>query len=399
MKILVLSPYLPYPINRGTHRRVYAFIKALSSQFDVEIIAFSHGEGEDQYIEELEEKLNILITLIPIHLKPWRRIKHRLLDLKPDNYARWYDSNIAQAICQRIENNDYHYIHCIDNCMTQYCLPVMKRMDVVTDHSRIDSEYQLEKLQYIRGLKNITSALEVLLKTRWYEKKLHRHFSNHIVCSDEDAQYLYSHLGLNSNVLTIVNGFDCESFQRSKRESQQDHKTLLFTGAMDYQPNIDAMLWFCKDIFPDILKKNPTSILNIVGINPVDEIKVLASDNIIVTGGVEDIAPYYRDCDLYICPLRIGGGSRLKLVEAMAMQCPILTTHIAAQGLVLENDKHVIFADNESEMTEACNTILNNDSKLNMLANNGYVHAHQCYEWGVLLKPLLHYYEDNCRLV
>ena len=192
---------------------------------------------------------------MPIQLKAWRKIKQRIFDLRPDNYARWYDDEIAHFIHKRIDNNDYQYIHCVDNCTSQYCLPIKKDINVVTDHSRIDSEYQFEKIKYIDGIKARISAIELLIKTRWYEKRIHEKHGNHIVCSNEDAQYLHSHFGKTSNILTIVNGFDCDIFQQCSRVEQRDHKNLLFTGAMDYQPNIDAMMWFCHDIFRILLRK------------------------------------------------------------------------------------------------------------------------------------------------
>ena len=333
--------------------------------------------------------------MVPISLNPWRSISQRIFDLKPDNYSCWYDENVASAIQNIIAYNAYDYVHCIDNCMTQYCLELDQNIKVVTDHSRIDSEYQLEKLKYVSGLKNKILALEILLKTRWYEKKIHHRYPNHIVCSNEDASYLYKNLGCDSNVLTIVNGFDADSFQKARRIEPCDHQSLLFTGAMDYQPNIDAMLWFCHAILPKILESHPRTVLKIVGVNPIPEIQNLASEHIIVTGSVEDIAAYYRDCDLYICPLRIGGGSRLKLVEAMAMECPILTTRIGAQGLILEDQKHVVFADHEDQFAAACSRLLSNPSQLRSIAQDGHIYAHECYEWRTLLKPLIHYYQDN----
>lgn len=363
--------------------------------FDIDLIAFSHNEGEEQYVDYLQDKLNISITLIPITLNPWRKIHERLFDVIPDNYARWLDEDIKLLVKRRIEASNYQFIHCIDNCMTQYCLNANKSVHVMTDHSRIDSEYQLEKFKYLQGFKKKILALEILVKTILYEKRLNRRFPNHIVCSDEDAQYLTKHNSKHINVLTIVNGFDTESFPILDSINRNKNKVLIFTGAMDYTPNIDAMHWFCSEIFPRILSQYPNTILKIVGIKPVESIQNLQSTNIHVLGAVDDISTYYQTSDLYICPLRIGGGSRLKLVEAMAMKCPIVTTNIAAQGLILKNNKHVIFADTAHDFAQYCNAALCDQSLLDNLALGGYHHAHSAYEWQILLKPILHYYQNQ----
>jgi glycosyltransferase involved in cell wall biosynthesis len=179
-----------------------------------------------------------------------------------------------------------------------------------------------------------------------FERRALGRFDGVLVVSHADRQTfarLYPD-AIRQDVHVVSTGVDTGFF--SPAPSAADGRRLVFTGSMDWLPNEDAVAYFCREILPRIRADEPSATLTIVGRAPTPAVKRLAADHgVTVTGRVDDVRPYMRDAAVYVVPLRIGGGTRLKIFEAMAMGKAVVSTTVGAEGLPVENGEHLLIAD------------------------------------------------------
>lgn len=406
MRILCLLPFIPFPLNRGTNQRVYHLVKALGSEHDTTLLIMKHAEGESMAsslpaTEALQAMKSIAkeVIAIDVQLQNWRSLSARCFDTHPETLHHWWSNEFYQQIEILLTAQNFDAIYCEDICMTQYLEKLstknptlLKKIAVITDRNRVDSEYQEEQSPYLKGLASRVQHYDNHTKLKRYEKHLLSQFKYQVVCSPEDRHYVEQQLG-GKHIKVVGNGFDTETFQPQAWENEAG-PVICFTGTMDYAPNVDGMHWFFEAIFPHLQNLLPTFKVKVVGLNPLPEIKAYGNlPGVEVTGGVPDIVPYYAACDVYIAPLRIGGGTRLKLLEAMAMEKPIVTTQIAAQGLDL-SEQHVSFADNAEAFAHQIVRVLSAPQNAQQKAENAKAHVNQHFTWKALGQELNQYVES-----
>jgi glycosyltransferase involved in cell wall biosynthesis len=220
-----------------------------------------------------------------------------------------------------------------------------------------------------------------------YERETCRRFTATVAVSETDQRYLKKLSGID-NVFVIPTGVDTNFF--SPREEPVKEKSLVFTGSMDWLPNEDAIKFFAREILGKIKRSIPTVQLTVVGRNPSQSLlKALeAYPEITVTGRVDDVRPYIASHALYIIPLRIGGGTRIKAYEAMAMGKAVVSTTIGVEGLPIRDGEYVVLADNAAAFAEAIVELLCHDESREKLAlramnfvryNFSWVHAAQVF--------------------
>ena len=156
---------------------------------------------------------------------------------------------------------------------------------------------------------------------------------------------------------------------------------LVFVGALDWRPNIDGLKWFASHVFPLVRARRPDCSLTIVGRSPGSEVRRLAGKNIAVTGTVADVRPYLWQSAVSIVPLRIGGGTRLKIYEAMAARVPVVSTSIGAEGLDVRGGENIAIADSPYEFAQACLDLLANGAERRRIAINAWEMVAACYSW------------------
>ena len=193
----------------------------------------------------------------------------------------------------------------------------------------------------------------------------------------------------------LANGVDPAVFDLAQFPRQPDLiPTVLFCGAMDYTPNIDGLKWYFETADPALRQALPDRQILIVGKNPVPAVQAYANlAGVTVTGEVPDVRPYYQRAWLQMVPLRIGGGTRLKIVESLAIGCPVVSTTIGAQGLDLEDGQHISLADTGPDFAEAIATLLSQSDQRAQLTEAGRDRTLERYTWGALGGQLSDYYE------
>lgn len=205
----------------------------------------------------------------------------------------------------------------------------------------------------------------------------------HLVVSERERDVLL-HRSPTARIDVIPNGVDVRSFDGAAPRGSEGKSTLLFVGSMDYHANIDAVMWFAQSVWPGISRKHPGLRFFIVGRNPPEAVRALACDSILVTGSVADVKPFYRDAVATVVPLRVGGGTRLKILEAMAAGVPVVSTSLGAEGIEAEPGKHLIIADTGEQLSSALTHLLSDAGLQNEIACAGRALVASKYDWNLL---------------
>jgi glycosyltransferase involved in cell wall biosynthesis len=199
-----------------------------------------------------------------------------------------------------------------------------------------------------------------------------------LATSERDRRVFEEELGLR-RVAVIPNGIDLGEFEPDGTPPSPG--TIVFSGLMSYYPNQQAVRWFLDEIFPLIVRRAPAAHFVVAGAAPPAWLRARASDRVDVTGRVPDIRPYLRAASVVVVPLRIGGGTRVKILEAQAMRRPVVSTTIGAEGLGLTHGESILFADDAKEFADRVVGLLSDASQAARIAANGWAHAASKFSW------------------
>jgi glycosyltransferase involved in cell wall biosynthesis len=214
-----------------------------------------------------------------------------------------------------------------------------------------------------------------------YEAGVCRAARKIIAVSEKDASAMRSLYGV-SRVCWVSTGVDIDYFTPPRVITPT--RDLVFLGAMDWRPNVDGLNWFVSHVLPLIRAERPDCSLTVAGRNPTAEVRRLASPHIVVTGSVEDVRPYLWESAVSIVPLRIGGGTRLKIYEAMAAQVPVVSTVVGAEGLDISDGENIRIADSPEQFANACLALLPDSAARRRMLANAWEMVAACYSWEVV---------------
>lgn len=398
MHILVVYPYIPYPIDRGTYQRVFHLLRELAREHTIDLIALSEN-GERAEHRGIFEAFCRKVVFVPFEHPPWPRLfPNRLLNPLPTTVRHWWLPQLADTITEMLDQNSYDMVHVCDIVMAQYFLDDHLQIPLSVDRSRVDLQFQEE--QYARMPKGLKSSLlhhEQIWKLRRFEHKVARRSSVQVVCGPDDEQFIHSEVSPNVPVQVVTNGVDLDYFSPSSSEVSRDPSpTVLYCGAMDYMPNIDALRWYFDEIHSYLKKQVPDLKVLIVGKSPVAEVTAYGNlPGVTVTGGVPDVRPWYRRAWAQIVPLRIGGGTRLKIPESMAMGTPVISTTIGAQGLHLLHGTDILLADTPEMFAHYTERMLHDEALRKKIEERGMQTCRSRFGWPGLGQQLSSYYSQH----
>jgi len=227
-----------------------------------------------------------------------------------------------------------------------------------------------------------------------YESTYLKYYNCIIAMSDTDRQYLKSLCPESKCIEVVPNGVDLDYFSPSPNNKTESF-SLLFSGTMGYLPNEEAMIYFCRHIFPKVLQKFPNVKLTIVGRAPSRSIDKLGKQhNIRVTGFVPDSRPYFEKAEVFIVPLLSGSGTRLKILEAMAMGKAIVSTSIGAEGIEYTHEKNIVIANDAEQFAESILILFQNRDYRKKLEESAKLLVAEKYSWNIMAKKLEKIYMD-----
>ncbi len=373
MKIFVLLSRFPYPLEKGDKLRAYNQIKQLSKNHEIHLCAISDINIDKKYRNALDPFCKS-VTIINIR-KPGiaLNILKAFINGKPLQTGYFYDRKAQQKIDILIEKIKPDHIFCQLIRVSEYVKTkkIPKTLDYqdvfskgVERRSHTASFYMkpILKLEYKRLLK--------------YENEVFDLFDNKTIISIPDRD-LIPHPD-KDKIAVVINGVDTDFFKPMETEKEYD---LVFTGNMGYPPNVNASLYLVKEILPLVRKQKPEITLTLAGASPHPDVKALESKNIHVTGWVEDIREFYANARIFIAPMQIGTGLQNKLLEAMAMKIPSITSPLANQALEAKPGKEILVGNSPEEFADYIIKLLDDKKLSEELADNGYSFVQKNYNW------------------
>jgi polysaccharide biosynthesis protein PslH len=354
LKLLFLTPQLPYPPRQGTTLRNYHLIRRLAERHTVHLFSFL-APGESLHAESPLHQLCQRIEVLP---QPVRSLRRRGLDALtsplPDMALRLATPDAQAAIQRMVDDEEYAIIQAEGIEMASYALALRPQSPsqrlpafIFDDHN---AEYVLQQRAAFVDLlrpRRWVAALYSLIqwqKLRGYERSVCRRADAVLAVSDPDRQAL-QRLSPDIDPVVVSNGIELPDLSHTQAKGT-NLPTLVFTGKMDYRPNVDAVLWFAHTVLPRIQVSEPQVHFQIVGMNPHPRLEELrANPAITITGAVDDVRPYIEAAAVYVVPMRVGGGTRFKVLEAMAYSKAIVSTSLGIEGIPVQHNRELLIAD------------------------------------------------------
>ena len=405
MKILLLTPQLPYPPHQGTTIRNFNLIRQLAARHDIDLLTFL---PPGQTLES-DSPLHQLCRRVGTALQPVRTTKVRARDTitspLPDMALRLESPQMRRLVAEWTAEETYDIVQSEGIEMAQYGQMVQERRPpdarrpafVFDDHN---CEYLLQKRNALTDLRQpkrwVAAAYSLVQwrKLQCYEARICNDADAVTVVSEADGQALRA-LIPDLETTVVSNGIDLSLYAVAPLPDLTQSPTLVFTGKMDYRPNIDAALWFGREVLPLVTAQVPSARFQIVGMNPhprLDELR--ANPNIEITGAVDDVRPYIERAAVYVIPMRVGGGTRFKALEAMASGKAIVSTRLGVEGIPVEGGRELLLADTPGETAAAILRLLRDDGSLHARlgrAARAFVEAR--YGWEQIVPRLEAVYE------
>ncbi len=402
-RILFLTPQLPYPPYQGTAIRNFGLIRGLAERgYSVSLLSFVEPDQPPASETPLVDLCTSIVTVPAPERTRSRRVRDLLSGHADMARRRWSEAFLA-ALRERLDVESFDAVHIEGLEMAPY-LPALQ---VAVPHALLiydahNAEYALQRriaAQDVRMPKRWPAAVYSLIQSSRLtrsETLVCRQVGHVLACSEADARMLRA-LPHHTPVSVVPNGISVKSYAEDDLASVQiPHPALVFTGKMDFRPNVDAVLWFTEDILPRIQKEIPTAHFVVVGQKPHARLNVLhGRKDVTLTGFVPDVRPYMAAADVYVAPLRMGSGTRLKLLEAMAMRRAIVSTRLGAEGLPVDDGVHLLLADTPAEFAEAVLRLLREPQRRQELGEHAAHLVQQHYDWSVIVPRLEKVYQEG----
>jgi len=362
MNFLWLAHAIPYPPKAGFLLRSYNLLRELAREHSVDVIAFvqehwvvtlfpSLEEGLEESCRELK-KICRNVTFLPIdalHRPGGKKVTALWSLLSGSSYTTtWLVSAAARAaIARELQSTTYDLVHFDTIGLAPYRVLAGSTPATLTHHN-IESHMMLRRAanasnivarEYLRHEARLLAAVE---------KSSACEFAAHITCSELDSARLRQ-IAPQAHTVVIPNGVDCDFFVSAATAIRPN--SLLFVGTMDWYPNVDAMLFFLREIWPGVKAREPNATMDIAGSNPPAAVLHLARSlhGVSVHGYVPDVRPMIDSAALVVCPIRDGGGTKLKILDAFAMRKCVIAHPIACEGIDVTENEDVVFASTASQ--------------------------------------------------
>ena len=432
LKILYLAHRIPYPPNKGDKIRSFNEIKHLSQRHEIHLACLADNPADLKYTSDLKNYCSEFHVerLVPSRAKA--RGAMSMLRGKPVSVGYFYSKPLQRVVDLWIEANRYDAFVCFSSPMAEYLFRspalsgyfsfcrapcAVRRPAFVADPPALavrragatSAEWAAPSL--IMDFCDVDSdkwrqyARESRLPAKWmyrlesklllqYENKVNRAFDYSVFVSQPEADLFLRLVPGAKRVKAISNGVDHAYFsptavRRAPCALNRKTPVLLFTGAMDYHANVDGVTWFCNEIFPLIRSEIPSAEFYIVGSNPAPAVKRLAEKpGVKVTGFVEDIRPYYSSAEVCVIALRLARGIQNKVLEAMSMARPVVTTGKALEGIGATPGEHVLVADDAGAMATATCELLRSEENRKLLGEKARQFVINRFDWSANMKLL-----------
>lgn len=383
MRVLIVDEEVPFPLNTGKRLRSYNLLQRLQKEHKITYVCYGNGN------EVLPDCPNVTLILLPSPIIEQRgaffyaSLLKNLLSPLPYVVVRHHSELMSQTVQALIAKGGIDLIHCE---WTPYTENIRNQLGSVPS---VLSAHNVEAQIWERYLATETNPLKKwYIRPQWqkmraYERQASQIYSQVAVVSEPDRQFFVKDYAC-SQVNVVPNGVD-ELYFAPLDVPVKPH-SMVFTGSMDWRPNQDGIRYFLEEIFPGIRKTLPDATITVVGRKPPQWLVELGNNTsgVTITGTVDDVRPYIGESSLYVVPLRVGGGSRLKILEALAMQKPVLSTTVGAEGLDVRDPEQLLLRDEPQQFANTAVAMLKQPENFEYLGRAGRELIMRHYTWDAI---------------
>ena len=383
-RVLWLTAYLPHLGRHAGAARMFQLLKRMASNQRITLVSFLENDDERQFLAEVEELCERVIVL--------RRSSPERLQLFPYEPFEEFDTPDMRSVVEAcLEDDDFDLMQLEYSQMACYADSRMGIPSLVTKHE-VDFAACLRKARLERAPHKKVRWFYNYLQVLDREIRLLKRTDAAICMTGADAHELRKFCST-VPVHVVNTGVDLEYFQPAREPV--DAPKMVFVGAFQHEPNVDAMVYFCRDVLPRIQYQIPEAQLTIVGSRPTPAVLALADiPGVHVTGWVADIRPYMSESAVYVVPLRLGVGIRGKILEAWGMSLAVVATSVACAGLNGTPGIHLAIADDSAAFAEKVGALLRNPAQRAELGRQGRLLAERLYGWEGTARQLERVYQE-----
>ena len=392
MNILFLSRWYPFPPNNGSKLRVFHLLRALAAQHTITLLSFrEQQEAVDTDAPEIRSICH------EIHTVPWPKFNPTsgtsiagLLSPKPRSVLDSHSPEMANKIQQLIAENQFDVIVASQVGTAGYGRYFQ---NIPALFEEVEMGIYHEQLAQADSFKSKLRYRLTLGKQANYLRELLQYFDTCTVVSEPEQNLVKTAVPGYQNVEVIPNCMNLADYDQVRVEKRPN--SLIFTGSFTYHVNHQAMEWFVREVNPLVQAQIPDVQLSITGDHA--NLPLPPANNVTLTGFVDDIRGWIASSCISLAPIFMGGGTRLKILEAMALRTPVVATSKGAEGLDVEHGKHLLLADTPQAFAEAVVSLLRDPNLYKQIADNGYQLIAEKYDWPSVTPHFLHLVERTAQ--
>jgi polysaccharide biosynthesis protein PslH len=390
MKILWVKPGKLLPLDTGGKLRTYNILRQLDSGHELTYLSYYGGARDEQYERDIVDHLPGTVsmhTAAPDTTPAERYLDYvrRLPSRAPYAVSKFTAREVRQTVSEWIQQQKFDVAVC-DFLSSALNFPDHLATPSALFQHNVETVLWKRKAEFeVKAADRIVSKIEYAKMLR-FEPAQVRRFHHVIAVSEADRQAM-SGMVDPSHISVVPTGVDLSKYQYDA-ELQPSGLLVVYTGSMDWEANIDGVEFFCREIWPLVLQKVSGARFRIVGRDPHPRVKNLASDSVEVTGTVPSIVPHLREAAVFVVPLRIGGGTRIKIYEGMATGKATVSTSVGAEGLDVEHGRDILLEDDPKAFAEAIVTLLKDPGMRRRYEAAAAATARK-YDWSVIAQKFV----------
>lgn len=403
MRILWLSHLLPYPPKGGVIQRSYNLLKEVGRRHKVDLLAFyqraiTPDDTIPSAVKALSEHCRVLNVIpIPIDANPSARafLAARSLFSSSPYTINWLRSDaFASAIAEAVSNATYDAAHFDTISLAPYRSHLPPTPASLTHHN-IESAMLLRRAEIERNPMRRAYYWQEGRRLQQYERIVAEQFSINLTCSALDSERLRE-ICPGARTAVIPNGVDTSYFDPGPFTRPKVPESLVFAGGLTWYPNLSAIRYLIQEIWPPLKAKHPNARVTIIGRRPPTWLQQASQidSSIRVTGFVDDVRPYLAEAQAYICPIFDGGGTKLKVLDALAMGVPLVAHPIACEGISVIPEKHVLMAADPESFVSQISRLFSNPNLCTSVSRAGRELAVEYYDFATIGRQLSDLYDQ-----
>ena len=390
MRVLQLAPRVCWPLDTGAKLRNYHLARVLSRDAQVTLLAFG-----DSVSAELQDVYDKIVTVPRGSGYSLGKLLRGAVGRTPLPLLNYTSQEMTNALSRLFTANEFDVVQVESIHLMNYLRTIrasLQRAVVLCDWHNIESELMQRYSEQEKSAPRRAYARRTARLMKDFEQRALAEFDAHVAVSQRDAEALRS-VSPSAKVFVVENGVD-RSYYATDGSQSNARNRIVFVGSMDYHANVEGVVKFARSVWPAVHRQKPELVFTIVGKDPAPTVRQLSSiEGIEVTGSVDDVRPYYREAVAAIVPLNVGGGSRLKILEALAAGVPVVSTTLGAEGLHVRDGEDILIADGEDRLTKALINLVDDEKWRARLISGGHALVAERYDWARLGAKLFECYQ------